>query len=271
MKRKQPSSKRFPPVPADQFEEYVRIVRRVTPGVPVGPEADAPVAPRPADRGDVRGGRGAGPRTIWPELRKELGDLLLHIVLQATIAEQAGEFTLRDVLAESAEKLMRRHPHVFAQRQGAGHRRRAAELGTDQDGRGAGLGVAGGPARMPCPSARPPRAGAGSQGGVRLGAAGRRLEEGAGGAGGTPREPARRGREEDREEEFGDLLFALVNYARFLDINPEQRFAADGEEVHEAIPATSSGRCRSAGRRRRNRRWRRWTSCGKRRNVESRR
>ncbi len=46
--------------------------------------------------------------------REELGDLLLHIVMQAEIAREAGTFTMNDVLGEVSEKLVRRHPHVFA-------------------------------------------------------------------------------------------------------------------------------------------------------------
>jgi tetrapyrrole methylase family protein / MazG family protein len=47
------------------------------------------------------------------ELREELGDLLLHIVLQAQIAEESGEFKIEDVIKGINEKLIHRHPHVF--------------------------------------------------------------------------------------------------------------------------------------------------------------
>ena len=47
------------------------------------------------------------------KLSEELGDLLLHIVLQAQIAEKAGEFKIEDVIAGINEKLIYRHPHVF--------------------------------------------------------------------------------------------------------------------------------------------------------------
>jgi len=49
-----------------------------------------------------------------PHLREELGDLLLHIFMQAQIASESGEFLLSDVCADISEKLVRRHPHVFA-------------------------------------------------------------------------------------------------------------------------------------------------------------
>lgn len=47
------------------------------------------------------------------ELREELGDLLLQVVFQAQICEEAGEFNFDDVVNGIADKLVRRHPHVF--------------------------------------------------------------------------------------------------------------------------------------------------------------
>jgi tetrapyrrole methylase family protein/MazG family protein len=54
-------------------------------------------------------------RGAYSELKKELGDLLLHIVFHARLAEEEGLFNLADVLAEINEKLIRRHPHVFGE------------------------------------------------------------------------------------------------------------------------------------------------------------
>lgn len=48
------------------------------------------------------------------EIKKELGDLLLHIVFYAKIASEKNEFTLQDVIDGLCEKLIYRHPHVFA-------------------------------------------------------------------------------------------------------------------------------------------------------------
>lgn len=47
-------------------------------------------------------------------IREELGDLLLHIVIHSVIAEEDGYFTINEVIQEISEKLIRRHPHVFA-------------------------------------------------------------------------------------------------------------------------------------------------------------
>lgn len=49
------------------------------------------------------------------ELQEELGDLLLHIVFQAQIAAEKNDFAIDDVLQTINEKLIRRHPHVFAE------------------------------------------------------------------------------------------------------------------------------------------------------------
>ncbi|MCW9088295.1 MAG: nucleoside triphosphate pyrophosphohydrolase [Gammaproteobacteria bacterium] len=48
------------------------------------------------------------------ELRDELGDLLFQVVFHARMAEEAGEFDFDDVIAAIVEKMIRRHPHVFA-------------------------------------------------------------------------------------------------------------------------------------------------------------
>ncbi len=49
----------------------------------------------------------------YENLREELGDVLLQVVMHARIAEEEGLFTMEDVVNEVAEKMVRRHPHVF--------------------------------------------------------------------------------------------------------------------------------------------------------------
>ncbi|MBR1470710.1 MAG: nucleotide pyrophosphohydrolase [Lachnospiraceae bacterium] len=51
-------------------------------------------------------------------LREELGDLLLQVVMHAQIAEEEGLFDLEDVAKTVADKMVRRHPHVFAEQNG---------------------------------------------------------------------------------------------------------------------------------------------------------
>jgi len=52
-------------------------------------------------------------RRAWPDLRDELGDLLLQVLFYAQMASEAGYFTIQDVASSLNAKLVRRHPHVF--------------------------------------------------------------------------------------------------------------------------------------------------------------
>ncbi len=51
----------------------------------------------------------------YDELRKELGDLLLHVIFHTQIAEELNHFNINDVIDSIQEKLIRRHPHVFGE------------------------------------------------------------------------------------------------------------------------------------------------------------
>ena len=53
-------------------------------------------------------------RRAWPELKDELGDLLLQVLFYAQMASEAGYFTIQDVAENLNAKLIRRHPHIFA-------------------------------------------------------------------------------------------------------------------------------------------------------------
>ena len=53
----------------------------------------------------------------WENVKEELGDLLLHVVFQGSIAEQDGKFQLVESLLTVNKKLIRRHPHVFGDAQ----------------------------------------------------------------------------------------------------------------------------------------------------------
>ena len=52
-------------------------------------------------------------RRAWPDLKDELGDLLLQVLFYAQMASEAGYFTISDVAANLNAKLIRRHPHIF--------------------------------------------------------------------------------------------------------------------------------------------------------------
>jgi len=57
---------------------------------------------------------GTGPADA---VREELGDLLFNLIHAARIAEEAGDFTIADVVAGARDKIIRRHPHVFGDAQ----------------------------------------------------------------------------------------------------------------------------------------------------------
>ncbi len=58
-------------------------------------------------------------RRDWADLRDELGDLLLQVLFYAQMAEEAGYFSMRDVAESLSAKLVRRHPHIFADAEAA--------------------------------------------------------------------------------------------------------------------------------------------------------
>ena len=101
-----------------------------------------------------------------PLLAEELGDLLVQIAFHADIAREAGEFTLADVLTGINGKLIRRHPHVFGERQRYRRAGGRTKLGADKGG-GTGAArrpqVAGGrhPRGFARPQLRPTDAGPG--------------------------------------------------------------------------------------------------------------
>ncbi len=71
-------------------------------------------------------------------LREELGDLLLQVVMHARIAAEEGYFTFEDVARTAADKMVRRHPHIFAAADPA-----VSEAATDSVVQGAGGAAAG--------------------------------------------------------------------------------------------------------------------------------
>ncbi len=158
----------------------------------------------------------------FEDLKSELGDLLLHVVFHAEIAEGDGRFCISDVLAGIIEKLIRRHPHIFGDVKvdGADDVKRNWEQIKLAEGRDSIIdGV---PAVLPALLKAHRVQEKASKVGFdwpdqeqvwdKVREEMEELREAVGRA-----EPDRDG----IEEEFGDLLFALVNYSRFVRVNPE--------------------------------------------------
>ena len=155
------------------------------------------------------------------EIKKELGDLMLHLVFYSKIASEQNAFTITDVLNGICEKLIHRHPHIYGDvmaKDAETVKNNWEKIKLKEGERKTVLG--GVPASLPAM--------------VKA----YRIQEKARGVGfdwdhvGQVWEKVQEelaelqyeklnGSPEKIEDEFGDLLFALINYARFIDVNPE--------------------------------------------------
>jgi tetrapyrrole methylase family protein/MazG family protein/ATP diphosphatase len=162
------------------------------------------------------------------ELRDELGDLLLQVVFQAELGRAEGAFGPDDVIAAICDKLVRRHPHVFADAEVEGtrdvlrnwERIKAAERAGKPQKPGKG-GVLGGVPRSLPALTRAQRVG---EKVARVGfdwpdARGSRAKVGE--ELGELDEAIAAGDKAQIEAELGDALFALVNLARHVDVDAE--------------------------------------------------
>ncbi len=171
-------------------------------------------------------------------LREELGDLVMHVVFQAELAEEREDFRLADSLALISDKLLRRHPHVFG---GAGSAEGAATAGEVER-------------NWERIKARETKRGARREsilGGVPVSLPGllraQRIQEKVAGVGfewDTVEGALDKFEEEYREfhealslgdrraaaEEFGDFLFSVVNIARYLKIQPEDALRSTNDK-----------------------------------------
>jgi MazG family protein len=156
----------------------------------------------------------------WKGIREELGDLLLHIVFYAKIGTEQNQFTLEDVIKGVSEKLIARHPHIYGDVKVADEEdvKRNWEKLKLKEGKTSVLGGV--------PLALPSMVKA------------MRLQEKAKQVGfewdnkeqvwekveeemAELKEVLDTGQQDKVEEEFGDLVFSLVNYARFLQVDAE--------------------------------------------------
>jgi ATP diphosphatase len=150
------------------------------------------------------------------ELKDELGDLQLQVVYHAAIAEERGAFTLGDVLGAIADKMVRRHPHIFgdAAESPGWEALKAAERGKRADTSAvAGVALAL-PALKRAEKIQSRAARVGFDWPDISGPRAKIDEELA--------EIAVATSDAEREAELGDLLFSVVNYARHMGIDPEQ-------------------------------------------------
>ena len=156
----------------------------------------------------------------YDELKKELGDLLLHVVFHTVIAEESNHFNINDVIDSIQEKIIRRHPHVFGDKEVSG----AEEVKTNWEEIKLSEG------RVNLLDGMPPLLPA-----LQLA---HRIQEKVSKVGfdwerkedvwkkvveeiEEMHQSELEGTHDELEGEIGDVIFALVNYARFLRVNPE--------------------------------------------------
>ena len=188
-------------------------------------------------------------RDDYAGLRSELGDMLFQVVFHARMAEESGYFDFDDVVAGICDKMIRRHPHVFGSAEqraqgtteGRWEQIKTAERAEDSD-QSTLAGVAKAlPALKRAQKFGKRASSVGfdwpDQQGVRA-KIHEELDE---------LEQAVGLRDAEKiEEEFGDMLFAIVNLARHLDIDPEQalrsandKFERRFRDMERAIATTS--------------------------------
>jgi ATP diphosphatase len=177
------------------------------------------------------------------DLKDELGDLLLQVVFHSRIAEEAGAFAFDDVAAAISDKMERRHPHIFGDAAASpGWEAIKAQERVHQAQDGALAGVAAGlPALLRAEKLQKRAARVGFDWPDAAGPRAKIDEE---------LEEIATASPETIEEEVGDLLFATVNFARHLGIDPEaalrrangkfeRRFRAMEDAAAGAFPTLS--------------------------------
>lgn len=165
----------------------------------------------------------------WSDIREELGDLILHIVFYSRIASEQGAFTIADVLDGICEKLIKRHPHIYGEVQVTGEedvKRNWEQIKLSEGKKSVLSGV---PVSMPALVKA-----------IRLQEKARQVgfdwdnarqvldkvreEEG------ELNQAIAEGNQAAIEAEFGDLLFAWINYARFIGVDPESALSRTNQK-----------------------------------------
>ncbi|WBX83310.1 nucleoside triphosphate pyrophosphohydrolase [Sphingosinicella microcystinivorans] len=170
------------------------------------------------------------------DLQGELGDLLLQVVYHAQMAAEAGHFTLADVTSGITDKMVRRHPHVFGDASVADADAQTAawedQKARERGNRGALAGVALGlPALMRAQKLQRRAARVGFDWPDAAGPRAKINEELA---------EVETADDASRAGEIGDLLFAVVNYARHLGIDAEETLRAANAKFERRFNAVEA-------------------------------
>jgi XTP/dITP diphosphohydrolase len=154
------------------------------------------------------------------EVKKELGDILLHIVFYAKIGSESGLYDIESVINQLCEKLIRRHPHIYGDVQAENSdvvKQNWEQIKLKEKGNAKKSVLSGVPNSMPSLVKALRMQDKAAQVGFdweNKNQVWEKVEE-------ELNEFKTATNAKDREEEFGDLLFSLINYARFENINPD--------------------------------------------------
>ncbi len=154
------------------------------------------------------------------EVKNELGDLLLHIVFYAKIGSETNHFDMADVAHSICDKLINRHPHIYGDVDVANEeevKRNWENLKLKEGKKSVLEGVPKGlPALVKANRIQDKVAGVGFDWEEPTQVFEKLQEEL-----GEFKTEVTAGRQKKMEDEFGDVLFSMINYARFLNIDPE--------------------------------------------------
>ncbi|MFN4234641.1 MAG: nucleoside triphosphate pyrophosphohydrolase [Bacteroidia bacterium] len=157
----------------------------------------------------------------YDEIKKELGDLMLHIVFYARIASESNYFNISDVLNAICEKLIARHPHIYGDIVVNNEEEVKANWEKLKLKEGNKSVLAGVPVSLPAlikaSRIQEKARGVGFDWENKQQVWDKVMEE----LNEFKAETEKENNQDKIEEEFGDLIFSLVNYARFIGINPE--------------------------------------------------
>jgi tetrapyrrole methylase family protein/MazG family protein len=179
------------------------------------------------------------------KLCEELGDLLLQIVLHAQIARDNKEFEIGDVIKSITTKIIRRHPHIFGSKKVKNsdevmHNWEALKKEEREEGKSMLAGV---PQQMPALA----YAYEISRRAVRVGFEWENID----GVIDKLQEEAREIKEaknkEEKAQEIGDLLFTMVNFARWEGVDPEAALREANQKFYRRFSAVEEI-CRQRGR-----------------------
>ena len=154
-------------------------------------------------------------------IKEEIGDLMLHMVFYAKIAEEKGAFDMADALHSICDKLVKRHPHIYGDVKVNGEedvKKNWEQLKLQEGKKSVLQGV---PRSLPAMIKAYRMQDKTAQVGFEWSDAEdvwKKVEEEIGEFRSAVEEGIDHGHQ---EEEFGDVLFSLINYARFLNIDPE--------------------------------------------------